>query len=348
MAENVTQLDEETLHMLQSISIRVTLPFVYTIVVLFSIPGNSISLYVLFCHISPKTPTVIFMINLAITNVALAVFLPFQITYHLMGNHWIFGKNLCNILTVAFYTNMYCSILTVTCISVERCIGILYPIQSNRWRKKQYALLACGGTWLGVLLCLYPLESTDLTYNVHTLNITTCFDVLKWNMLPNTAAWAAFLFTLFILFFLIPFIITVICYTVIIWKLFKAAKRHENLQKKRRSVCLAIIVLLVFITCFSPNNFSMLAHMIKRLFYKVGIYPVYKLTLTLSCFSTCLDPFIYYYASKEFRCKLRSLFRMSRESVSSIDRGAFSSSQQGELLEINQRLYSDGNIRRLY
>ncbi|NXE89947.1 P2RY8 protein, partial [Menura novaehollandiae] len=307
MVKNVSHLDALTLAMLQNKTVSITLPVVYTVVALISIPGNLFSLWVLCCHIKPKTPSVIFMINLSITDLMLASCFPFQISYHIQNNNWSFGKTLCSLVTVMFYSNMYSSILTMTFISIERYMGVVYPLKLIKWRRKRYALAACLGMWIFLLLAFYPLESTDLTYEVKELGIITCFDVLKWDMLPNFVAWVVFLLTLFVVLFLIPFVVTVGCYIGIIRKLIQTSSRHGNRQKTR-SIYLATIVLLVFITCFAPNNFILLAHMIIRLFYNSSLYPAYKLTLCLSCFNNCIDPFIYYFASKEFYQKFMQLF----------------------------------------
>ncbi|KAF7254232.1 P2Y purinoceptor 8 [Varanus komodoensis] len=285
--------------MLKNPAIRITLPVVYSIIALISIPGNSFSLWVLFFHIKPKTRSVIFMINLSITDLALASCFPFQIVYHIYGNHWFYSKHLCSFVTVMFYANMYSSIITMTCISFERYLGVVYPLKAKQWDGGNCAIVGCFVMWVLVLLACWPLARADLTYEVKELDITTCFDVLKWTMLPNIAAWAAFLLMPFFFFFCIPFTLTVACYIGIIWKLVQASHRYGNGQKTR-SVYLAILVLLVFIICFVPNNIILLVHILSRLNGKEGYYHIYKLTLCLSCFNNCIDPFIYYFASKEF------------------------------------------------
>ncbi|MXQ97449.1 hypothetical protein E5288_WYG019732 [Bos mutus] len=125
MDVNMTRPDNATILMLRDPAIAVVLPVVYSLVALVSIPGNLFSLWVLCRHIGPKTPSVIFMINLSVTDLMLACVLPFQIYYHCNGNHWVFGVLLCNAVTVAFYANMYSSILTMTCISVDRFLGVV-------------------------------------------------------------------------------------------------------------------------------------------------------------------------------------------------------------------------------
>ncbi|XP_020385267.1 P2Y purinoceptor 8-like [Rhincodon typus] len=297
-------LDNDTLEMLSSHIIQSTLPIFYLIVAIISLPGNGFSLFLL-CRAQPKTPSIVFMINLTLTDLLLAIFLPFQSAYHWKGNNWTFGTNLCNVVTVLFYANMYCSILTMTCISLDRYVGVVLPMHCVRWRTKKHAVAICLGMWAVMLVVLLPLEIKDLTYEVHELNITTCFDILKMDMLPSKEAWAAFLFTLFVILFLIPFSVTVYCYIRIIAKLINTSSSYVSAQKKR-AIGLALIVLLVFVTCFAPNNFILLIHIIKRIFFNKGVYTAYKVTLTLSCLNSCLDPFIYYFASKEFRKKLRT------------------------------------------
>ncbi|XP_075054286.1 S-geranylgeranyl-glutathione receptor P2RY8 [Mixophyes fleayi] len=335
---NESRPDNETLQMLNDKRIWTALPIVYSLVFLTSVPGNFISLWILIFHSKPITSSVILMINLSITDLALAIFLPFQIIYHVKHNDWIFGEGLCSVVTIMFYANMYCTILTIMLISVERYIGIVHPMKSSMWRRKRYAVGAIFIIWLLLLVLFYPMESTDLTYKVTHLNITTCFDVLKWNMLPNLLSWALFIIGLFVVLFLIPCIVTVACYIRIIRTLIRTSNKHGTGQEWR-SIKLAIFVLIVFITCFAPNNFILLVHTIVRLFYEKSYYHAYKLTLTLSCLSSCVDPFLYYFACKDFRKKARDLwYRKSRREHMEMRRGSlFSaltfSSGHGEGLE---------------
>ncbi|XP_078079005.1 P2Y purinoceptor 8-like [Mustelus asterias] len=325
-ATNVT-LDSETLEMLTSDMIRITLPIIYVVVILIGLPGNSISLWLLCFHTHPKTPLVIFMINLTITDILLAFFLPFQTAYHLNNNNWVFGKSLCTFLTTLFYANMYCSILTMTCISVERYVGVVHPIWYKQSWKKWHALTVCCGIWIILIIVLLPFEYSDLTFEVKQLNITTCFDVLKRDMLPNTKAWGLFLFTLFVLLFLIPFTITVICYTLVILKLSQTSHTGHR-EEKRRAVYLALTVLLVFVTCFAPNNITLLIHIIWRLQFNRGCYTAYKLTLSLSCLNSCLNPFVFCFASTEFQKLFHRLI------------GRRQSCSQRDTVELSTRLVS--------
>ncbi len=301
------KMDNATLAMFDNKLASEIVSAIYIIVTLANLSGNGISLFLLLMRTSPKTPSIIFMINLTITDLIVGTVLPFQIAYQMQGYNWTLGAGMCNVLTVVFFVNMYCSILFMTAISADRYLGIVKPMRFREMRKrKTYAIVACIFIWLLVLVILIPLERTDLTYKVKERNIITCFDVLRKDMLPSTAHWAGFLFGMFIILFLCPFIVTVYCYINIIYVLVK----KTNSQQKGRAVQLACIVLFVFIFCFAPNNILLLAHSIARLFYDKSLYIYYKLTLSLSCINSCIDPFIYYFASKEFRRKLRQMLRL--------------------------------------
>ncbi|XP_018416757.1 PREDICTED: P2Y purinoceptor 8 [Nanorana parkeri] len=348
---NDSSPDNETLAMLENNLIWIALPVVYSLVVSISVPGNIISLWILIFHTKPITSLIILMINLSITDLALAIVLPFQINYHYNGNNWIFGKDLCNVVTIMFYVNMYCTILTIMLISVERYLGVVHPMKSSVWRRKRYAVGAIISIWIVLMAAFYPMESTDLTYEVKHLNKTTCFDVLKWTMLPNIISWAAFIIVLFFILFLVPSIVTIVCYVHIIRKLIQTSNRHGTGQE-RRSINLAIFVLIIFITCFAPNNFILLIHTIFRLFFDKSYYHAYKLSLTLSCLSSCVDPFLYYFACKDFRKKALELWhqRFRRTKSYETRRGSmFSaltfSSGQAEALENGNNYKHECNNR---
>lgn len=270
-------------------------------------------MWLLVFRTSPKTPSIIFMINLTLTDLALGTALPFQIAYQLQGYNWTLGSNMCSFMTLTFFTNMYCSILTMMAIGIDRYLGIVKPMLFRETReKKSIAIISCLFMWGLALSVLYPFMTTDLTFDIPELGITTCFDVLKKNMLPSQAAWAAFLFSMFFVLFFFPFCVTTFCYVRVIKEL-----GSSKTTQKDRAIRLAFIVLLVFTFCFAPNNILLLAHTVLRLFFKKSLYMAYKLTLCLSCLNSCLDPFIYYLASKDFRHKLRQI--MNLHSLSSTE-----------------------------
>ncbi|XP_071335750.1 P2Y purinoceptor 8 [Trachinotus anak] len=306
-----TKLDNATLSLFQDVKTSIIISVIYMIVTAINLVGNGLSLWLLIFRTTPKTPSIIFMINLTLTDLALGAALPFQVAYQFQGYDWNLGSNMCSFLTLIFYTNMYCSILTMMAISIDRYLGIVRPMQFRQTSGRRYiAVISCLFMWGLVLCVLHPLMTTDLTFKISELGITTCFDVLKQDMLPSLQAWATFLFSMVFVLFLFPFCVTTFCYVSVIRKL----ARDSKTSQKKRAIRLAIFVLLVFTLCFAPNNILLLIHSVLRLFYKKSLYMAYKLSLCFSCVNSCLDPFIYYFASKEFRQKLRQIMNLHSHS----------------------------------
>ncbi|KAM3607127.1 uncharacterized protein V6R79_002088 [Siganus canaliculatus] len=308
------KLDNATLLLFKDRNTSIAISVMYVIITAFNLVGNGLSLWILIFRTSPKTPSIIFMINLTITDLALGTALPFQINYQLQGYDWNLGPAMCRLLTLTYYINMYCSILTMMAIGIDRYLGIVRPMQFRQFKKrKSVAVISCLLMWCCVLCVLYPLMTTDLTFYIPELGITTCFDMLKKDMLPSLAAWKAFLFSMVFILFFFPFCITAFCYLRVICKL----ARDSKTAQKERAIRLASIVLLVFTLCFAPSNILLLAHTVLRLYYQQSLYMAYKLSLCFSCLNSCLDPFIYYFASKDFRQKLRQILHL--QSLSSAD-----------------------------
>ncbi|XP_045910106.1 P2Y purinoceptor 8 [Micropterus dolomieu] len=307
-------LDNATLALFQDINTSIAISVIYMIVTAINLVGNGLSMWLLLFRTSPKTPSIIFMINLTLTDLAVGAALPFQIAYQLKGYNWSLGPVMCSFQTLVFYTNMYCSILTMMAIGIDRYLGIVRPMLFRETReRKSIAVISCLLMWGLVLSVLYPLMTTDLTFDIPELGITTCFDMLKKNMLPSQSAWAAFLFTMVFALFLFPFCVTTFCYVSILRKL----TRDSKTAQKERAIRLTFVVLLVFTLCFAPNNILLLSHTVMRLFYGQSLYMAYKLSLCFSSLNSCLDPFIYYFACKDFRQKLRQI--MNLQSLTSGD-----------------------------
>lgn len=326
---SISHLDDATLSFFKDANSGIITSVIYMLVTAINLIGNSLSMWILIIR-TPKTASVIFMINLTLTDLALGVALPFQIAYQLQGYHWTLGPNMCSILTLVFYTNMYCSILTIMAIAIDRYFGIVRPMLQIS-KKKSVAVASCLLMWGLVLTVLHPLMTTDLTFDVPEFGITTCFDVLKKNMLPSKPAWAAFLLSMVFILFLIPFCVTIFCYIRVIRKL---GSDNKTVQKER-AIRLGIIVLIVFTVCFAPSNLLLFAHTVLRLFYGKSIYSAYKLALCMSCLNSCLDPFIYYFASKDFRQKLRQIMRI--QSLSGTDSIRMEYRESGYSMQAQER-----------
>ncbi|NXX96571.1 PAR1 protein, partial [Centropus bengalensis] len=275
-------------------------PSVYTLVLVLSLPLNITAILVFLKKMKIEKPAVVYMLNLALADVLFVSVLPFKIAYHFSGNNWVFGPHMCRFITAAFYCNMYCSIMLMTSISFDRFLAVVYPMQSLGWRTLTRASLICFIIWLVAIAGVVPFLVREQMMEIPKLNITTCHDVLRESELHG---YYLHFFSIFSsVFFVVPFIISTVCYVCII--------RCLNINtgtKRKRAIKLIIAVLCMYLICFTPSNVLLVVHfLLLKTYNQSYMYVSYIIALCLSTLNSCIDPFIYYYISKDFRDNLKN------------------------------------------
>uniref|UniRef100_A0A3Q0SXQ2 Proteinase-activated receptor 1 n=1 Tax=Amphilophus citrinellus TaxID=61819 RepID=A0A3Q0SXQ2_AMPCI len=302
-------VSEETKAFLKGGLATCLIPTIYIFVFIISVPLNLVAMVMFVRHIRPKKPAVIYMLNLACADLLFGLLLPFKIAYHYHGNNWIYGSFMCRAVTAAFHCNMYCSILLVMCISIDRFLAVVYPMNSLTWRSPQTASVVCATMWLLSLGGVLPLLTSEQTLHLSSLGITTCHDVQDVGKLQS---YYIYFFPIYSsLFFFIPFIFSVVCYVRIIQALTEA--NIENRSKKTRAVAMAVVVLLVFVVCFTPTNIILMVHYC-QLAHKSSdnSYQAYLLSMCIGSISCCLDPVLYYFGSSQCQKQVAALLRCRR------------------------------------
>ncbi|XP_020777415.1 proteinase-activated receptor 1-like [Boleophthalmus pectinirostris] len=314
-------ISEDTLLFLTGPMSTLLMPSWYSLVCLISVPVNLCAMLAFARRIRPKKPAAIYMLNLACADLLFTLMLPFKICYHFLGNNWIFGPAMCRVVTAAFYWNMYCSVLLICCISVDRLLAVVYPIDSLAWRRPQNAVIACVTMWILSFIGCTPLLLSNQTIHLDSLNITTCHDIqpleeLKWN-------YKIYFLTICCALFFLPLLISVVSYARVIWTLSRVSQGiRGSSRKKTRAVVMAATVLVIFVLCFMPTNCIMLVHYL--LFDDNAqsshqgadsSYALYLVFLCLGSLNCCLDPLVYYFGSSQCQKQLSSVLRCGRGSA---------------------------------
>ncbi|XP_055514437.1 proteinase-activated receptor 3-like [Leucoraja erinacea] len=299
----------EAIHCTQNASARyyltspittVVIPVISSIILIIGLPANVLGLWVLATKVQ-RMPSTIFLMNLATADLLLILVLPFKIHYHFQGNNWVFGEALCRTMTAFFYGNMYCSILLLSFISIDRYFALVHPLHAKRFRANGIAVGACSMLWVLVCLSVIPFLLQRQAYPIRDLNITTCHDVLPASV--DSGYFFYYFVCLIVVEFLVPCLVTVFCYVSIIKTLM------VNDRKYVKAVSAIVLALIVYVVCFTPSKIILLIHHSRyHLIHCSGLYLYYMIFLELSTLNNCIDPFIFYYFSQEFWSKLgRSL-----------------------------------------
>ncbi|XP_059398268.1 proteinase-activated receptor 1-like [Carassius carassius] len=326
----ILKISKEAVDILKGPMVTRIMPSFYIFIILISLPLNALALVTFTCKIRDKKPAVIYMSHLACVDLLFTLLLPLKIHYQLNASDWVFGEAACRVISAAYYCYMYCSILLMMCISVDRLLAVVLPIPSLTWRKARNASFICTLVWLLALAGTVPLLSVKQTFKIKDVGIT-CHDALIHDD-PTDQLYMYLFFILSCLYYFVPLIVTLVSYSIIIYvlrtKSNQFAKSSSLSEKKRRAVIMAIVVLMVFVMCFAPTNGILLYHCVQlakmnsrkedssyaatitEINTKMGdsSYAAYLLAVCLGSLSVFLDPLLYYYGSSQSRQKIKSVF----------------------------------------
>ncbi|XP_007173758.1 P2Y purinoceptor 2 [Balaenoptera ricei] len=278
----------------------VLLPVSYGVVCVLGLCLNAVALYIFLCRLKTWNASTTYMFHLAMSDALYAASLPLLVYYYARGDHWPFSTVLCKLVRFLFYTNLYCSILFLTCISVHRCLGVLRPLRSLRWGRARYARRVAVAVWVLVLACQAP-----VLYFVTTSargGRITCHDTSAPELFSHFVAYSSVMLSLL---FTVPFAIILVCYVLMARRLLKPTYGTTGglPRAKRKSVRTIAVVLAVFALCFLPF------HVTRTLYYSFrsldlschtlnAINMAYKVTRPLASANSCLDPVLYFLAGQ--------------------------------------------------
>ncbi|XP_023654428.1 alpha-1A adrenergic receptor-like [Paramormyrops kingsleyae] len=126
----------------------VVLGLVLGVFVVFGVLGNVLVILSVTCHRHLHTVTHCFIANLAVADLLLSTtVLPLSAAFEICG-HWPFGRPLCSAWAALDVLCCTASILSLCAISVDRCLGISYPLRYPALMTPRRGLLALAMLWL--------------------------------------------------------------------------------------------------------------------------------------------------------------------------------------------------------
>lgn len=274
------------------------IPLSYILAMLVGIPSNG---YILaFLRIRAKSfSAVVLYLNLALSDLLLLLSLALRVHYHFNGNNWIFGEISCRLMTALFYGNVYGSAQTIACISVKRYLAVVRPFLYRRLAKTKLAVWACLVVWLLFGAATVPELLIRQSFQVITLNVTTCHDVLPFEEKPYDTL-MPYRLMLICLGFIVPFLICIYAHVAVVYHLKQSGCDWKPFIR------ISTVVFIIFVVCFLPSGILHIAHYI-RLFSNGDdrLYAYYRVAVCLCCFHSCLDPFLCMLISKTTASELQ-------------------------------------------
>ncbi|KAI2656912.1 Proteinase-activated receptor 4 [Labeo rohita] len=293
------KLLDEHKEQIQSYSFTLVVPLLCLFAFLIGFPTNMLALWVLLLR-TKKLPSTILLINLTICDLLLLLVLPFRIVYHFLGNNWTFGEAFCRVVIGFLYGNMYGSVVCLALIAMDRYVALVHPFGAKTLRSNKNSVCMSVVVWIVVLVAVVPLLASQQAYTINNSSITTCHDALPIEQQKNY--FLPYFATLFSLCFLLPLLVVLFCYSAVLHTLMAEGQRFAH------AIIVTALMLMVFVVFLLPSNILLLLHYATSNF---NLYVPYQIALSFSTFNSCIDPFIFYYVSKDFRKKLWQALRCS-------------------------------------
>ncbi|XP_070272087.1 P2Y purinoceptor 11 isoform X2 [Myotis yumanensis] len=132
---------------------------------LVAVAGNSLALYRFGTREQrPWHPAVIFSAQLAVSDLFYALTLPPLAAYFYPPKHWRYGEAMCRLERFLFICNTLGSIIFITCISLNRYLGVVHPFFTRSHLRPKHAWAISAAGWvLAALLAAPTLGFSHLT-----------------------------------------------------------------------------------------------------------------------------------------------------------------------------------------
>ncbi|XP_007563187.1 lysophosphatidic acid receptor 6 [Poecilia formosa] len=285
---------------------------VFSLVFAVGLLFNIIASYIFLCTLKVRNETTTYMMNLVVSDILFVLSLPFRIVYFIKQN-WVFGDVLCKISVSLFYTNMYGSILFLTCISMDRFLAIVHPFQSRSIRTKRNAKLACLGVWVVVLSGSIPtglLLDTTSDKNTSSNESKFCFENY------SKKQWKAELWKVVVFIetvgFILPLMLNIFCSVMVL----RTLKNPQTINRggslnKAKILRMVVVHLLIFCFCFIPYNVNLIFYAMVRTKVLQGCHAedvvrtIYPIALCIAVTNCCFDPVVYYFTSETIQSSFK-------------------------------------------
>ncbi|XP_072255118.1 vasopressin V1b receptor [Pyxicephalus adspersus] len=289
---------------------------VLSIILAITILGNVGVLFSIYRRVKKITRMHLFIVHLAITDLAVALFqilpqLIWEITFRFIGSDF-----LCRTVKYAQVMSMYASTYMLMMMTIDRYIAVCHPLKTLK-QPTQHAYIMIGATWIiSSLLSLPQIFIFSLKEIEQSSGIIDCWADFRY---PWGAK--AYITWTTISLFAVPVGILVVCYSLICCEICKNLKGKIQSSRQRqvmpsrvssiqtisrakiRTVKMTFVIVLSYILCWTP-------------FFSVQMWSVwdenapnddssdiaFTITMLLGCLSSCSNPWIYMFYSSPHLC----------------------------------------------
>ncbi|XP_076855174.1 chemerin-like receptor 1 [Brachyhypopomus gauderio] len=263
-----------------------------SIIFLLGIIGNGLVIWIAGFKMKKSVNTTWYL-SLAVSDFLFCSFLPFNIFY-MATSEWSFGLFMCKFMSFVMFLNMFSSIFLLVIISADRCVSVMFPVWAQNQRTVGKALVMVSLAWIiSAALSVPSIIFRDVQQHMGTSRCHTNYSTSQHS---HTAIATSRL----TVGFLIPFLIIVICYSIIIFKL-----RINQMARNTKPFKIMTALIVTFFLCWLPYHTVVLMELYQSL--SVEVIPIaLKAGSLVASANSFLNPILYVFMGNDFRRRFKS------------------------------------------
>lgn len=241
-----------------------------------------------------KTVNTTWYLSLAISDFIFCAFLPFSIINMVM-EEWIFGLFMCKFASSVMFLNMFSSIFLLVVISIDRFVSVVFPVWAQNHRTvKKASVIVCLSWLLAITLSVPSVIFRDVSTH---LGRTICFNNYTHNQHSHKIVAVSRLLAGFV----VPFIVIIICYSIIILKL-----QTNRMTKSSKPFKVMTALVAAFFICWLPYHVFVLLELNHENYDHSILTTGLKVGTSMAAANSFLNPVLYVFMGNDFKRKFKS------------------------------------------
>ncbi|NXI66155.1 NK1R protein, partial [Anseranas semipalmata] len=283
----------------------------YTLIVVVSVVGNVVVMWIILAHKRMRTVTNYFLVNLAFAEASMSAFNTVVNFTYAIHNEWYYGLLYCKFHNFFPIAAVFASIYSMTAIALDRYMAIIHPLQPRLSATATKVVI--GVIWLLAFLLAFP----QGYYSVMEKLPGRLVCLVAWPEHSTDVYGKTYHFCMTVLIYFLPLLVIGCAYTVVSITLWASEipgdssdRYHEQVSAKRKVVKMMIIVVCTFAFCWLPYHIYFTLQYFNREWYlQKFIQQVYLAIMWLAMSSTMYNPIIYCCLNDRFRIGFKHAFR---------------------------------------
>ncbi|XP_077071578.1 cysteinyl leukotriene receptor 2-like isoform X2 [Siphateles boraxobius] len=267
------------------------LPWLYLFLAVLGLPTNGIVLVDLWR--SERTPTVIFNLNIIVSDLLICCSFFFRIAYYKENINWLSGTPACNAVELinfsCFYINLYCNMSFLLWTSINRYATVVKPGYAffQIFKHTRSSWILCFSTWSVITAVV----GTSMGFKLGLQINGTCFDQVVNSYILyrdqfktiHCVGVSAFFFILCLM---------LVSYSLLVFHLQKVRGARfgpGGTLKVRRKILASVIM---FVLCFLPYHVQRIVLLTSKNENCQAKYRIKTNTIFIAALSSCLHPIL--------------------------------------------------------